>query len=391
MKPTNLTLLSSVKPKELNPDPSSESSSDSTESEQGEIQGLKYWEDASNSSSSFQPSKASDDEESVDSSSPLRINILNQHQNEARGSEDDLSDSYHDSSSNDTSDTDEIMPELYDSSSDSGEEEAVDSDSEEDEPTPWHEESLEGSRIGKYVAGETAFPTYRPRNPPGPFNIPPATSFPVDFLHLYFDIYIMAIFVKSTDSFLKKMGAGQNKVPNVPNQGRYRPTSIGELYRLFGVFLHMGMKRQPSMRSYWSQDPRYSDSFVKKCFTRDRFETLKSALHLVDCDLFSKEDMISLQKNDPFWRVTPLLQHLSLKYSEYFVCHQDIDIDEMCIGFKGKHISRCYNPNKPDKWHLKAFCLNDSASGYLHRFYMYQGLTLYFFPNVPNKTRYNIF
>ena len=88
---TNLTLLSSVKPKELNPDPSSESSSDSSESEQGEIFGLRYWEDADNSSSSYQPSKASDDEDSVDSSDPLRINILNQHQNEARGSGDDFS------------------------------------------------------------------------------------------------------------------------------------------------------------------------------------------------------------------------------------------------------------------------------------------------------------
>ena len=50
------------------------------------------------------------------------------------------------------------------------------------------------------------------------------------------------------------------------------------------------------MRSYWSQDPRYSDSFVKKYFSRDRFEILKTALHLIDSDLFSKEDMATLQK-----------------------------------------------------------------------------------------------
>ena len=50
------------------------------------------------------------------------------------------------------------------------------------------------------------------------------------------------------------------------------------------------------MRSYWSQDPRYSDSFVKKCFSRDRFETLKTALHLIDSDLFSKEEMVTLKK-----------------------------------------------------------------------------------------------
>jgi hypothetical protein len=82
------------------------------------------------------------------------------------------------------------MPELYDSSSDSGLEEGIDSDSDEDEPTPWSEETLEGSHIEKYVSGETAFPRYRPKNPPGPFNIPPATSFPLIF-YIFISIFIL--------------------------------------------------------------------------------------------------------------------------------------------------------------------------------------------------------
>ena len=45
----------------------------------------------------------------------------------------------------------------------------------------------------------------------------------------------------------------------------------------------------------------------------------------------------------------------------------------MSIYFKGRHRCRCYNPNKPEKWHFKAFCLNDG--GYLWNFYMYQVAT----------------
>jgi hypothetical protein len=138
----------------------------------------------------------------------------------------------------------------------------------------------------------------------------------------------------------------------------------------------MGLKRQLTMRSYWTQDPRYSDAFVKKCFPRQRFEDIKFSLHIVQPQLFSQQEQTNLQKEDPFWRITPLLDHLSAKYQEHFRC---IDIDEMCIGFKGKHIARCNNPNKPEKWHLKAFCLNDSQTGYLHRFYMYQGNFLFLF------------
>jgi len=43
---------------------------------------------------------------------------------------------------------------------------------------------------------------------------------------------------------------------------------------------------------------------------------------------------------------------------------EEARIDEMAIAFKGRHRCKRYNPNKPDKWHLKSYCLNDSETGY---------------------------
>jgi hypothetical protein len=80
-------------------------------------------------------------------------------------------------------------------------------------------------------------------------------------------------------------------------------------------------------------------------FYPDRFEKLKVALHIVNPNEFSLQEQKAKQKEDPFWRVTPLLNVLS---SRFFKCNQNIDIDEMCIGFKGRHVARCYNPNKPE-------------------------------------------
>ena len=54
-------------------------------------------------------------------------------------------------------------------------------------------------------------------------------------------------------------------------------------------------------------------------------------------------------------------------------CHQRIDIDEQTIPWKGRHKYRCYNPKKPDKFHLKLFALNDSETGYMSNFYPYEG------------------
>lgn len=57
----------------------------------------------------------------------------------------------------------------------------------------------------------------------------------------------------------------------------------------------------------------------------------------------------------------------------YWQLSQGGNIDEMSIAFKGRHKCKCYNPNKPHKWHFKAFCLNDSSCGYLWNVYLYRG------------------
>jgi hypothetical protein len=246
------------------------------------------------------------------------------------------------------------------------------------------EEDLVGPRKGKFRSEPPAFPKYKPKSKPGPIFLHPSTTIPIDFLHLYLDTSMMEIFVVNTNICGLNLFASIKKQNKGPNKSPWVPTTISELYRLFGVFLHMGMKRQPSMRSYWSNDPRYSDAFVKRCFTRDRFELLKKCLHVVNPLAFTKEELKGMQKEDPFWRVNPFLEHLSESYQRYFICDQHLDIDEMCIGFKGRHVARCYNPNKPEKWHLKAFCLNDSKTGYLHQFYMYQGIIFLFYFNGPN-------
>ena len=365
----------------------SDQSSESEEEENGDDDPPGITDDGSRSVSLYSPSKSSDDEDDSPPTSPSRQNIINEYWNEDSASVGESTDSFHDDSSYTSSVDDDLMPDLYDSSDESDEDQEANPDSDVDEDVPWTEVDLVGPRTGKFGSEPPAFPRYTPKERPGPNYLHPATSFPIDFFHLYLDTSIMEQFVVNTNLCGETLSIPKSKRSNGPNKGRWKATTIAELYRLFGVFLHMGMKRQPTMRSYWSTDPRYSDSFVKKCFTRDRFETLKRVLHVVNPRAFTKAQLKQKHKDDPFWRVSPYLDHLCHRYQLYFVCGQDIDIDEMCIGFKGRHVARCYNPNKPDKWHLKAFCLNDSSTGYLHRFYMYQGFTFNFFSKGPNKGR----
>ena len=356
--------------------PESESSSDSdssNESEEGSIFGPEKWDSASKSSSSYVASEESDHDQGSDSSSRRRNNIINEHLNELVESEEESCASFHDDSSYESDDDDDLMPELYDSSDGSDIENGSYPDSDNDIGPIWTLEDLSQPQFRKNRFLPSNFPKFSPIFPPGPINIPPGTASPIDFLRLYFNSDLLEIFVENTNQFGSKIIVPIKKNSKSPHKGSWRPTTPSEIFRLFGVLLHMGMKRQPSMRSYWSNDARFSDAFVKRAFTRDRFEILKKCLHVVNPSELNSNELKQMQKDDPFWRVTPFVEHLSNMYQRYFACDQNFDIDEMCIGFKGRHVARCYNPSKPEKWHLKAFCLNDSSSGYLHHFYMYQG------------------
>ena len=374
----------SNKKQKRGPPSTSSSSENDEESEQGEIFIPDPDEVLSRESSSWEGSKSSDSDTASVSSTLRRTNIVNEHINDISLSEGDSSASFHDDSSYESSVEDDMMPDLYDDTDDDKDESDGDPDSEEDDEPTWTEEELAAPNSGKFKSDTPAFPKFKPVYTPGPSNIPIGTENPIDFLNLYLDCSIIDEFVKHTNIFGEELCAFLKKKSKSPHQGSWKPTNRSEIYRLFGVLLHMGMKRQPSMRCYWSNDPRFTDPFVKKCFTRDRFEMLKKCLHVIHIPNLFPSELKQRQKDDCFWRVSPFLDHLCLMYMRFYVCNQDIDIDEMCIGFKGRHVARCYNPNKPEKWHLKAFCLNDSTTGYLHGFYMYQGLQFYIFFNSPN-------
>ena len=76
---------------------------------------------------------------------------------------------------------------------------------------------------------------------------------------------------------------------------------------------------------------------------------------------------------DPFYLVAGFVERMAKISRSYWRLDQFIDIDEMSIYYKGRHKCRCYNPNKPEKWHFKAFCLNDGRTGYLWNYYLYRG------------------
>ena len=106
--PQNSTSSTSTKRKSKNPVPDRESSSDSEESEQGEVFPLALSPNGSRSSSDFEPSEGSSDEEESEIDDQNRQNIILNHIDDLRIDGGESSSSFHDSSSDDSSDGDMV-------------------------------------------------------------------------------------------------------------------------------------------------------------------------------------------------------------------------------------------------------------------------------------------
>ena len=198
----------------------------------------------------------------------------------------------------------------------------------------------------------------------GSVNIPDGTTDPGHFFDLLLDGPTCQRFADQTNLYVRAQ--------EIPAWSVSNPLSADEVKRFFGLHFYMGINQKPDRNLYWSKGI-YGDLYVKQVMSRDRFMAIQAHLHWTDTSGLSQADRKAKNKEDSFWTVRTFLDTLALNFSRYFECGRYLDIDEMTIPFKGRHSARVYNPNKPNKWGLKAFCLNDAATGYLTNFFMYLG------------------
>ena len=58
--------------------------------------------------------------------------------------------------------------------------------------------------------------------------------------------------------------------------------TMDELKTFVGIMIHMTLRVQPTINSYWSQDPEYQDLFVSNAMSRTRWYSILMTLHFVD-------------------------------------------------------------------------------------------------------------
>jgi len=142
--------------------------------------------------------------------------------------------------------------------------------------------------------------------------------------------------------------------------------TVAEMRTFLGIWIYMGVNRMNSTRDYWSSETCVPN--VANCMTYNRFQAIKSNLHVYDQTMESDLDL-----NDRFRKVSPLMEHIRKKCNGL---EQEtmFSIDETLVQYKGGFAGtlRQYIKNKPHRFGFKIFNYAGS-SGMIYDFLPYAG------------------
>ena len=153
------------------------------------------------------------------------------------------------------------------------------------------------------------------------------------------------------------------------------PITNYELIKFIGVVQAMGIDKRPAIRDYFSpKRPSLYTPWFHQMFTRERFESIyHTMLHVCEPDAVGKN------------KIEPFLDDLvSSSFQAAYTPFQEVSIDEMIVGWKGRWKYKQYNAAKPH--HIKSFGLVDSPSGYVVNLMTYFGSETSYDPDIDENS-----
>ena len=206
--------------------------------------------------------------------------------------------------------------------------------------------------------------TFEPLKEPGVYADLNDESPPLDCFFELFDETIQDKLIVYINDYAAHKLTGVFPVTRSSRFAKWYPITKYELLKFLAVVVSMGLDKRPNIEDYWSIDDTMYTPWYGEQFTRNRFEMIYSTmLHAT-----TVEDEI--EKKD---KIEPFLNSLLTKFQDAFYPGQNLSIDEMVVKWKGRSKYKMYNPNKPEKYHLKTFGLCDSATGYTYSLLIYFG------------------
>ena len=188
-----------------------------------------------------------------------------------------------------------------------------------------------------------------------------------DFFLLFIDENVVNHVVVETNRYYEL--ANQMQGPFNPNSrmGRWKNTTVPEMYSFLAHTLLMPHVMKHRMRDYWSKDEAIVTPFFGKYMARDRYFAISQFLHFTDNA--EKEQ----REHDRIWKVRDVWEMIRSRFSRYFRPAKNVVIDESLILFKGRLIFKIYIKTKRHRFGIKIYVLCDCKTGMVLDVIVYTG------------------
>lgn len=191
----------------------------------------------------------------------------------------------------------------------------------------------------------------------------PSDANEFEYVKLFLTEEIVEFMAKQSNLYVEQV---QLAHPEFKMFEKYEDATKKDIYLLLAVIINMSQTKKNSMRDYWSTDNLISTPIYREIFSRDRFLQLLAALHFND-------NNTQANKDDPLYKIRPIINHFKERIRELFYPFQDICIDESLILWKGRLYFKQYIPSKRKRFGIKLFVACDVETGFIIEFIVYTG------------------
>ena len=125
--------------------------------------------------------------------------------------------------------------------------------------------------------------------------------------------------------------------------------TVNRMWIFMALQYYMGLVKTSVIRDYWVTESIMSTPFPSSLMSRNEFFNIMQFLHLFDNDEYLPRGEPGY---DPRQKLGLFYTSIQESFASIWTCRQRLYVDEGSIPYKGCVHFKCFNPSKPDKYHL---------------------------------------
>ena len=163
-------------------------------------------------------------------------------------------------------------------------------------------------------------------------------------------------------------GADQNPCARL---NKWEDTSPDEMKVFVAHLIVMGILKKNFLKQYWSRDSILNMPFFGHYMSRYHFQNILWNLHVSDPDETNPPK--GEADHDPLFLVRPMVDMMQRNFCTKYSPGKELSLDESMCPFKGRVHCKCYNPKKPNRFHIKLFMVSEPSTVSICGFEVYTG------------------